>query len=247
MTAAPAISLPWFEGPLDLLLALIHKDNIDISDLPVADITSQYLDYLRQAEELDIDLGAEFAYMASTLIHIKSQCLLARDPEIAAREEDPRQDLIRQLLEHKQLQHITTALGQALEAGSSIWTRSSMGDFELPPEPPPDPNGPMNLLEVLRLARRALDTARTYKVVNPRDSVTVRDMVFWLEDRLRGGRRQVDALSLLDEQPSRDHRACLFLAMLELTRQSRIRLDQSECFGDVQLTRLRGKSPQAVI
>ena len=87
MSCAPLISLPWFEGPLDLLLALVHKNNIDIADLPIAEITGQYLEYMGQAGQLDMELGSEFAYMASMLIHIKSQCLLGRDPELTAREQ----------------------------------------------------------------------------------------------------------------------------------------------------------------
>lgn len=247
MSAAPAVSLPWFEGPLDLLLALVHKNHIDISDLPIAEITSQYLDYMSQAEELDMELGAEFAYMAATLIHIKSLCLLARDPEIAAREEDPRQELVRQLIEHEQLQHGAEFLGKALESGASMWSRPTIGEFEPPPDPPPDPNMPVNVLEVLRLAKKALETARTYKVVNTRDSVTVRDMVLWLEEHLRDVLALPDARVLLGTQPTLDHRSALFLAMLEMTKQSRVGLQQAECFGPIALTRLRTTAIRTVI
>src|SRR5579863_2546037 len=101
---APSFSLPRFEGPLDLLLALVRKNQVDIADIPIADITRQYLDYLHQAGELNIDLGSEFVYMAALLIHIKSRCLLASDPELG-REEDPRAELVRQLLDYDQVRH----------------------------------------------------------------------------------------------------------------------------------------------
>ena len=87
---APALSLPRFEGPLDLLLALVRKNEVDITAIPIAQITRQYLDYLESAAALDLDLGSEFAYMAATLIQIKSRLLLPPDPEIAAPRARPR-------------------------------------------------------------------------------------------------------------------------------------------------------------
>src|SRR5690348_16705635 len=97
---APAVELDRFDGPLDLLLSLVRKNQVDITEIPISEITRQYLDYLKNAEALDLDLGSDFAYMAATLIQIKSRLLLPPDPEVAAREPDPRQELIRQLLHH---------------------------------------------------------------------------------------------------------------------------------------------------
>src|SRR5579872_7145516 len=99
--------LEQYEGPLDLLLDLIRKQQIDIKDIPIATITTQYLEYMDKAREMDIDLGAEFVYMAATLIHIKSKMLLPRDPVLAAEEndEDPRQELVDRLLEHERFKN----------------------------------------------------------------------------------------------------------------------------------------------
>ena len=237
MSGVHPISLPWFEGPLDLLLALVHKNNINIADLPIADITGQYLEYMSQAGQLDMELGSEFAYMASVLIHIKSQCLLGRDPELAARQQDPRQELVRQLLEREQLDWRVEYLDERLESSGNTWTRSSMADFA-PLEEPPEPDAPVNVLQVLRLARKALEAARTYRVVSPPGSVTVREMILWLEERIRLLEGMPDARPLLESQPDADHRSALFLGMLELARQTRIGLDQQECFGPILLTRL---------
>jgi segregation and condensation protein A len=237
MSGVPLVSLPWFEGPLDLLLALVHKNNIDIADLPIADLTGQYLEYLSQAEHLDMELGSEFAYMASMLIHIKSHCLLGRDPELAARQEDPRQELVRQLLAHDQLHRCVDDLDQRLESRKNTWTRSSMGDFA-PREEPDEPDAPVNVLHVLRLARKALDVARTYKAVNPGESVTISEMVLWLEARILPLKAMPDARPLLEGWPDSDHRSTLFLAMLELAKQARIDLDQKECFGPISLIRV---------
>jgi len=91
--------LPQYEGPLDLLLDLIRKQQIDIRDIPIATITAQYFEYMEQARKMDIDLGAEFVYMAATLIYIKSKMLLPQDPELLeGADEDPRQELVDRLI-----------------------------------------------------------------------------------------------------------------------------------------------------
>src|ERR1700751_1824874 len=96
------LNLPVYEGPLDLLLDLIRKQEMDIHNIPIAKVTEQYLDYLRQLEKLDIDVSGEFIYMAATLIHIKSKMLLPADPLAASEEvEDPRQSLVHRLIEHE--------------------------------------------------------------------------------------------------------------------------------------------------
>src|SRR5579863_1763700 len=100
---APAVKLEQYEGPLDLLLDLIRKQQIDIYDIPISQITAQYLEYMERATELDFDLGSEFVYMAATLIHIKSRLLLPQDPELEKilPGEDPRNELVQRLLEHE--------------------------------------------------------------------------------------------------------------------------------------------------
>src|SRR2546423_9053241 len=108
------IHLEKYEGPLDLLLDLIRKQQIDIRDIPIATITSQYLEYMEKAREMDIDLGAEFVYMAATLIHIKSKMLLPSDPALKEQgaEEDPRQELVDRLLEHERFKNAAEMLQQ---------------------------------------------------------------------------------------------------------------------------------------
>jgi len=238
MRIAPDLSLPRFEGPLDLLLELVRKNEIAITDIPIAEITRQYLDYLHQAEELDVELGAEFAYMAALLIQIKSRCLLTTDPEVAAREEDPRQDLVRLLLGHDQLRQGAEFLKQKLEIAQTTWSRPSIDEFqETPDQELPPPNAPFNLLQVLRLAQQALQTARFYKIVTSVDSITVEQMTSWLEERLATAPGWTAAEPLLQEQPTTEHRAALFLAMLEMASAARIRLDQCQCFGPIYIER----------
>lgn len=240
MTTAPDISLPRFEGPLDLLLDLVRTHQIDIHEIPIAAITRQYLDYLHRAEQLDIDLGAEFAYIAALLIHIKSRSLLASDPELPVREEDPRQELMRLLLDHDQVRHGAEFLKQKLELAQSTWSKSSEEDFPEATVADPVPSGTMNLLEVLRLAKQALETARSYDLIFPSESVTVEQMERWLEERLGPDFQEGSADRLLAEQPTADRRAALFLAILEMAKAGQFRVEQTECFGPVRLLGAKG-------
>jgi len=233
VSAGPDISLPRFEGPLDLLLDLVRKHEIDIADIPIAEVTRQYLDYLHSAQRMDIDLGAEFTYIAALLIHIKSRSLLARDPEIAAAEEDPRQELVRLLLQHDQARHGAEFLRQKLEVAQATWSKSSIQEFQTSEVIPPDLGGGMNLLEVLRLAKQALETARAYELIFPAESVTVAEMERWLEERI--GTEVIDGNALLLEQGTTDRRAALFLAMLEMAKAGRVTLEQAECFGPLAI------------
>jgi segregation and condensation protein A len=248
MSAAPDISLPRFEGPLDLLLDLVRKNEIDITDIPIAEITRQYLDYLHQAAELDIDLGSEFAYVAAVLIHIKSRCLLTPDPELAPREADPRQELVRLLLDHDQVRQGAEFLRQKLEIAQASWSNPSVEEYEEPAGPElPGAGGALNLLQVLRLAQRALDAARAYEIVTPADSVTVEQMTAWLEERLAAFPVRIEADSLLAEQPTAERRATLFLAMLEMARNSRIQLEQHHGFGPLWIHGMPGPSDHGTL
>lgn len=236
MTPRPDISLPRFEGPLDLLLELVRKNEIDISDIPIAEITRQYLAYLHRAEALDMELGSEFAYMAALLIHIKSRSLLACDPEIAKREEDPRQELVRLLLDHDQVRQAAEFLKEKLEVAGATWTTSSINEYLAPAVDETRSHG-LNLLEVLRLAQQALDAARMYEIVSPPDSVTVDHMMRWLEQRLARAPGRCEAERLFAEQAGPRTKVVLFLAMLEMVKATRLQVEQEQCFGPVLVSR----------
>ena len=234
MSAVPELSLPRFEGPLDLLLDLVRRNEVAITDIPIAEVTRQYLDYLHRAEELNIDLGSEFVYFAALLIHIKSKSLLPAAPDLGPAEPDPREELIRKLMDHEQLQQGASFLRQKLELAEVMWSRSMEEDL-----PPPDTTGELrpalNLLQVLQLARQALEAARTYDLVTPADPVSVEDMMRWLGDRMARSTDTLEGTALLAEQPDAAHRNALFLAMLEMARSSAIFLDQSACFGPISI------------
>lgn len=232
-------SLPQFEGPLDLLLALVRRNGVEITDIPIADITRQYLEYLEEAEQLDLGLASEFAYMAATLIQIKARCLLPADPELLKRDGDPRQEVVRLLMDHEQVRQAAQFLGDRLDDQQATQVRNvsviEYQDSESNAFTPDDAQN-LNLLEILRLTRKALDVAQTYSLVTPRESVTVEEMLDWLEQRLGDCAQRLDGLALLAELGSIEHKIALFLALLELNRVSRIQLDQGEALGPLSVT-----------
>src|SRR5215467_12044428 len=124
MASPYRVSLPSYEGPLDLLLDLIRKQEMDIHNIPISKITEQYLDYLHRLEKFDIDVSADFIYMASTLIHIKSKMLLPVDPLATPEEQgDPRQELVHRLLEHEKFKSAAQMLYQKQQIEENVWSQ----------------------------------------------------------------------------------------------------------------------------
>lgn len=242
MSAAPDITLTRFEGPLDLLLSLVRRNEIDVAEIPIAEITRQYLDYLHQAGELNLELGSEFVYMAALLIQIKSRCLLPPDPKQAQAEPDPRQELVRQLLGPDQMLRGAEFLKEQLELAEATWSRSPIealpaAEVEREDEELPGSPGALNLLQILRLAQQALAAARAYELVTPAGTVTVAELMRWLDERVAAHPSGLEAEPLLAEQPDGPHRMALFLAMLEMAKSARIGLEQEECFGPIWIAR----------
>ncbi len=154
------IHLEQYEGPLDLLLDLIRKQQIDIKDIPIATITAQYLHYLDKAREMDMDIGAEFVYMAATLIHIKSKMLLPRDPALAKEddaEEDPRQELVERLLEHERFKNAAEMLQQKRLIEENVWSNPQMKAFAAEDE---DPGLDVSLFDLVKAFGEILERAK---------------------------------------------------------------------------------------
>src|SRR2546421_5820402 len=132
------ISLPLYEGPLDLLLDLIRRQKLNVYDIPIATVTQQYLDYLHMMEEMDVDLASEFLLMAAQLIYIKSRMLLPPDPDAGPEElEDPRAELVRRLLEYEKFKNAAQMLYQREMIENAAWSNPGgveMEEAELEPE-----------------------------------------------------------------------------------------------------------------
>jgi segregation and condensation protein A len=234
--------LEHYEGPLDLLLDLIRKQQIDIKDIPIATITSQYLGYMEKARELDIDLGAEFVYMAATLIHIKSKMLLPVDPELQKiiEEDDPRQELVDRLLEHERFKSAAEMLHQKRVIEEAVWSNPQINQFLSEDD---HPGLAVSLFDLVKTFQDVLERAKTRPVYEiGTEEVSVPDMIKYLRNVFeREGRREsISARELFERQRSRRAMICLFLALLELVKLQAIGLVQKDAFGEIGLKRLGG-------
>jgi segregation and condensation protein A len=233
------IHLEHYDGPLDLLLDLIRRQQIDIKDIPIATITAQYLEYMEKAREMDIDLGAEFVYMAATLIHIKSRMLLPRDPALEALEasEDPRQELVERLLEHEKFKNAAEMLQQKRLIEENVWSNPQMQIFAAEDQ---DPGLAVTLFDLVKAFGDVLERARNrpvYEVENAELSVT--DMVMHLRSILAtaGEDEPVFILRLFEQQRSLRAMIAMFLAVLEMVKLQAIVVLQKDLFGEIAIQR----------
>ena len=231
--------LEQYEGPLDLLLDLIRKQEINIYDIPIARITSQYLEYMQRAMAMDIELSSEFVYMAATLIHIKSRLLLPRDPELdkISPEDDPRTELVHQLLEHERFRNAAEMLQQKRLVEEAVWSNPQIRHFTSDDD---TPALAVTLIDLVKTLEQMLERAKSRPVyrINS-ESVSVPDMIRYLQDLLKNARSNelFSATDLFEQQRSRRAMICLFLAILELVRSQALELSQGESFSDIRLRR----------
>ena len=173
-----------YDGPLDLLLDLIRKQDIDIYDIPIARITAQFLAYVNQLKASDVDVAGEFIYTASLLIHIKSKMLLPRapaGPDDAA--EDPRRELVERLLEHERFKNAAQMLQQKQMLEAATWTNPGMREFK--DDAAAEPEIAADTVDLVRIFRDILERARNRPVLDvEEDSVTVGQMIQFLARRL---------------------------------------------------------------
>jgi segregation and condensation protein A len=230
------VHLEQYEGPLDLLLDLIRKQQIDIYDIPIAEITAQYLEYLQRAAELDMELGAEFVFMAATLIHIKSRTLLPKDPELEkiSGEEDPRRELVDRLLEHERFKNAAEMLQQKRLIEENVWSNPQIHSFLSDGD---TPGLAVGLFDLVRTFQQVLERAKGRPVYEvDKEDVSVPDMILHLKTLLRSRPKgEIRLLELFEEQRSRRAMICLFLAILELTRMQAILLVQKDAFGEIAI------------
>src|ERR1700681_3457180 len=172
------VHLESYDGPLDLLLDLIRKQQIDIRDIPIATITSQYLAFLDQAREMDLDLGAKMVFMAVALIHIKSLMLLPVDPALRKEgegEEDPREELVQRLLEHKRFKDAAEMLQQKRIIEENVWSNPQMKQFVSEDD---DPGLAVSLFDLIKAFGDVLERVKTRPVYEVQDEeISVSDMV----------------------------------------------------------------------
>ncbi|HEY6307809.1 MAG TPA: segregation/condensation protein A [Candidatus Angelobacter sp.] len=221
-----------YDGPLDLLLDLIRKQDIDIYDIPIAKITAQYLAYVESIKHLDVDVAAEFIYMASLLIHIKSKMLLPRDPEAPADQEDPREELVQRLLEHEKFKNAAQMLLQKQQIEDAVVSNPSLKEFK--DDEGAEPELAADVVDLVRTFQQILERARSRPVLQvDEETVTVGQMIEFFRRRLLMEDRPIGLKRLLQHIHSRNALISAFLALLELVRLQAILLRQERLFGEV--------------
>jgi segregation and condensation protein A len=234
------IRLEAFEGPLDLLLHLIKKEEIDIWNIPIARITEQYLEYLQIMKDLNINLAGEWVMMAATLIYIKSRMLVPQEPKTedqGEQEEDPRQELIYELLEHQKYKNAAEMLYTREEIENAVWNRP-------PAEVLEDGSDviAVTLFGLLRAFHEVVlrfESQRTWEV--DQEEVTVEQKIFEIRNRFLVHDTLLFS-SFFAEARSKKHLIVLFLAMLELVRLKEIWLYQKKAFEEIQISKTKEKA-----
>ncbi|MDD5543303.1 MAG: segregation/condensation protein A [Acidobacteriia bacterium] len=225
--------LPSYEGPLDLLLDLIRKQEIDIYDIPIAKITSQYLDYTRALEELDINLGGEFILMAATLIHIKSKLLLPPDPEEIRDGEllDPREELVQQLLEHEKFKNAAQMLQQKAMIENAVFTRQELSNWI---DESSEQEVAVTLYDLVVTFSAILERVKLrtpMEIVH--DEMTIGQMIEHLRLLFERSSQPILLTQIFESYTTRRALIVTFLALLELVRLKAIHLLQKETFGPI--------------
>jgi segregation and condensation protein A len=223
-----------YDGPFDLLLDLIRKQNIDIYDIPIAQITSQFLEYTHHLKQVDVDSAGEFIYMASLLIHIKSKTMLPRDPSdvTGADSEDPRRELVERLLEHERFKAAAQMLMQKQQIEEATWSNPGIREFR--EDAGAEREIAADVPDLVRVFQDILARMRSRPILNvDEESVTVAQMIEYVKRRLLMEEKPVSLRRLLHQTHSERALICMFLAMLELVRLQAVLLNQPALMGDI--------------
>src|SRR6202167_3223610 len=233
MASPYRINLPVYEGPLDLLLDLIRKQEMDIHNIPIAKVTEQYLDYLHQLETLDVNVSADFIYMAASLIHIKSKMLLPPDPLAGPEEQDPRDELVHRLLEHEKFKNAAQLLYQKQQVEDHVWShpdRSLYGTDETQGELV------VSLVDLVKTFQQVLERKKEAPKFELRhDSVSIAQMMDRLRQRLISTDETVSLIEFFEKCESKNAMIVALLAVLEMVRMQAVELVQSKLFDDIGL------------
>lgn len=235
----PAVRLSKFEGPLDLLLFLIRKNEIDIYDIPIVEITRQYMEVLRSNEQMNIDVAGEFFVMAATLMYIKSRMLLPASevPQETAdagtdddENLDPRWQLVRQLIQYKRLKESARYIANLIEKQQNFLPRNILKP-ETPESRPLAPLGKMDLWNVFNLVLKRLSDRILPGEIQD-DSITIAARMEVIIERLKI-QKSFTFTSLLPEKITIPMLSTTFLACLELARLGQMTVRQNELFGEI--------------
>jgi len=229
------IQLDWFRGPLDLLVYLVRKQELDIVDIPIATITDQFLQYLAVLQELDVDSVGDFLAMASTLIEIKSQHVLPRFDEVDDPIDDPRDELVRRLLEYKSYRDAASLLEERSRQWQLQYARLEGEDHSAQKDPQEQPIHEVELWDLVSAFTRIL---REQEFTQPSsivyDDTPIHVYMMRIQTRLLE-RGRIAFTSLFDRAVHRSTLIGTFLAVLELVRHQRVAVEQKEPFDEIWL------------
>jgi len=229
------VKLEVFEGPLDLLLHLIRKNEVDIHDIPLSIITREYLEYIKMMKELNLEVAGEFLVMASTLIQIKSKTLLPAAPDeetTEEEEEDPRAELVRRLLEYQKYKEAALSLAEGPMLGRDTYARTFISPElaeMMPEEEPPE----VELFELIEAFRKVLDrvSEESFHEVGA-ESITIAERINEILSQLEG-KESLLFDELFPEQFNRDFLIATFLAVLELCKLKMVKVVQANRYGSI--------------
>jgi len=230
------INIPLYEGPLDLLLDLIKKQEMSIHDIQIAKITSQYLNYLHKLEELDVDVSSDFIYMAATLIYIKSKMLLPPDPLAGPEEQsaDPRADLVQRLVEHEKFKNAAQLLYQKQQIEENVWSKP---DKTLYNDEGTEGELVVSMVDLVRVFQQVLERRKEVSRIElQHEQFTVAQMMAQLRAQiLASDDNTVSLIRFFEACPSRHAMIVAFLALLEMVKMQAVAMAQEKQFGEIVL------------
>ena len=236
------VDLDSFRGPMDLLLYLVKRNEVDICDIPIARIAEQFAEYLGLIEQIDVERAGDFLVMAATLMEMKSKLLLPRAEENATEDDDPRMELVRQLIQYKQFKDAAALLEEQAEKQSSRLARQPMA-APASPDPSREPLREVELWDLVSAFGRLM---RETLALQPQQIVMDQTPIHVYMERILEQLRRVGRMSFTDVFTPPYQRArlvALFLAMLELMKERNLIAEQPEVFGEIWLTFLSDPSP----
>jgi len=230
------IQIPMYEGPLDLLLDLIKKQEMNIHDIQISLITSQYLDYLHKLEQLNVDVSSEFIYMAASLIYIKSKMLLPPDPLASPEEQaaDPREELVQRLLEHEKFKNAAQMLYQKQQIEENVWSNP---DKSLYNDEGTEGELVVSLVDLVKVFQQVLERRKEVaRIELQHEQFTVAQMIVQLRAQiLSSDDSSVNLVGFFEACPSRHAMIVAFLAVLEMVKLQAVAIVQQKQFGEILL------------
>ena len=239
------VKLQVFEGPLDLLLYLLEKNKVNIYDIPIVEITEQYMEYIREMKRQDLEVLSEFLVMAATLIDIKSRMLLPSNPDSEEEEEDPRAELVQQLLEYKMYKCMAYELKDKMDDAANVFFKEpTLPDEVLQYREPVDPKEllagltleKLNAIykSIIRRQEDKVDPIRSKFGTIEKEEVSLSDKMIEIKDFART-HRKFSFRNLLESQCSKVQVIVTFLSILELMKMGHIHVEQNGLFDDISV------------